>query len=124
MSIKMLLNCALAMVLVVLTSCNDGPRTEITHRRALIWETVYEAEIIKVWDTMHLNRAVDPHVSHYIEVLILTEGDDLTGQQIGFPYDEWSVGKKPPSVGEVVLFTPASWVQTSASSMGRPKSGW
>jgi hypothetical protein len=81
-----------------------------------------EVEIVKVFDSMMVNRSTES--SHLIEVKILEGPQDLVGKHLTLPYDEWMVGAAPPKEGKKLSMTPADWVRKSATSRGKPREGW
>ena len=83
-----------------------------------------EFKVIKVWDEVrdNMDTGRDPHISHVIEVEVLSGPDQ--GRQLTLPYDEWNVGKAPPTEGERVVIAPADWVKRDPDSKGRPFGGW
>lgn len=108
---------------LALAACNE-PRVPPTARgEALSDRGVREVTVVKVWDQSsdRIDGGGDPHISHYIEVDIVSGPDK--GTKLTLPYDEWNVGKLPPVKGTTLLMTPADWVQLSPSSQGRPAFG-
>ncbi len=105
------------LLLLLLSSCGPEGR-EIAREEALEWRAPIHCRIREVYDVLDLRRSTDPNTTHLIEVEIVS-GDDA-GELLVLPYDEWSVGRKPPSAGRDMVFPPASWVRKSADSRGRP----
>jgi len=111
------------VVLVGLSSCDEPRVPPIPRHEAMADRTVREVKIIKVWDQSgnRMSDAGDPHVSHWIEVDIVS-GDEQ-GHPMTLPYDNWSVGEEPPAKGTVLLMAPADWVRRNPKSQGRPFNG-
>ena len=111
-------------ILLVLSSCNE-PRVPATMRgEALRDRAVREVKVVKIWDqgTDRISADSDPHVSHYIEVDVVSGAD--AGEKLTLPYDAWNVGKEPPARGTVLLMAPADWVQRDPLSQGRQFGAW
>lgn len=111
------------IVLVGLTGCDDPRVPPLPRNEALSDRTVREVKIVKIWDQSgnRMDNAGDPHVSHYIEVDVIS-GDEK-GTKLTLPYDEWNVGEAPPSKGTTLLVAPADWVKRNPKSQGRPFGG-
>ncbi len=115
---------AASLVLVVLAACNDARVPPTARAAALHDRTVREVRVVKVWDQVsdRLDADGDPHVSHYIEVDVVSGPD--AGKQFTLPFDTWNVGKPPPAVGAVLVMAPADWVQRDPRSQGRAFGEW
>lgn len=120
--------CCLAVLLgslAVLTGCNESRVPPTSRGEALQDNEVREVKVIKVWDQGEdrLDSGDgDPHISHYIEVDVLSGKDK--GKSLTLPYDEWNVGKAPPATGSTVMVAPMDWVRRDPNSQGRPYNGW
>jgi hypothetical protein len=68
-----------------------------------------------------MDNSGDPHVSHYVEVDIVSGKEK--GTRMTLPYDEWNVGEAPPSKGTILMMAPADWVKRNPKSQGRPFGG-
>lgn len=111
------------VVLSGLTGCNDPRVPPLPRNEAINDRTVREVKIIKIWDQSEgrMDNAGDPHISHYIEVDVVS-GDEK-GTKLTLPYDEWNVGEAPPAKGTTLLVAPADWVKRNPKSQGRPFGG-
>ncbi len=115
----------LAGMLALLTGCNDARVPPTPRAEALQDKEVREVLVVKVWDqgTDRLGgNNGDPHVSHYIEVDVLSGPGK--GKPLTLPYDEWNVGKAPPANGAKLMMAPMDWVRRDPNSQGRPYNGW
>lgn len=110
-------------VLAGLTGCDDPRVPPIARNEAISDRTPREVKIIKIWDQTgsRMGSGGDPHVSHYIEVDIVS-GDEK-GTPMTLPYDEWNVGEAPPAKGTTLMIAPADWVKRNPKSQGRPFGG-
>ncbi len=126
MRLPALLCCScLAVLLTLVAGCNDSRVPPTPRASALQDKEVREVKVVKVWDqgTDRLDAGGgDPHISHYIEVDVLTGSDK--GKALTLPYDEWNVGKAPPVAGQTVMVAPMDWVRRDPNSQGRPFNGW
>jgi hypothetical protein len=116
--------CTMGIVIAAaLTSCDDPRVPPIPRSEALGDRTVREVKVIKVWDQTgnRMNNSGDPHVSHFVEVDIVS-GDEK-GTRMTLPFDEWNVGEAPPSKGTILMIAPADWVKRNPKSQGRPFGG-
>lgn len=111
------------VVLAGLAGCDDPRVPPLARNEAINDRTPREVKIIKIWDQTdsRMNNGGDPHVSHYIEVDILS-GDEK-GTPMTLPYDEWNVGEAPPAKGTTLMIAPADWVKRNPKSQGRPFGG-
>ena len=111
------------LVLVGLTGCDDPRVPPLPRNEALNDRTVREVKIIKIWDQTgkRMSNAGDPHVSHYIEVDVVSGDEKDT--KLTLPFDEWNVGEAPPSKGTILVMAPADWVKRNPKSQGRPFGG-
>lgn len=114
----------LGILILGLVACSEPRVPPIPRGDALADRVIREVTVIKVWDqsTDRLGDAGDPHISHYIEVDVVSGAEK--GTRMTLPYDEWNVGQAPPAKGRTLLIAPADWVQRSPTSQGRPFGGW
>ncbi len=116
--------CTIGVVVVVGLSGCDEPRVPpLARNEALSDHTVREVTIVKVWDQTgnRMNSGGDPHVSHFVEVDIVSGAEK--GTRMTLPFDEWNVGQAPPNKGTTLLIAPADWVKRNPKSQGRPFDG-
>jgi len=116
MRLTLLLSCLL------LVSCGSNPRVEATPVATAAADRLPRpVRVVKVWDA--LSDGYRPEggvaISHYIEVDV--EGRDGGVTPGTWPYDEWAVGLKPPSVGSRLVVSPADWVRGEGHGRSRIK---
>jgi hypothetical protein len=113
------------LALAVLAGCGPETRTPPLQRnQALARTEVLELKVVKVWDVVAdaLDHSREAGISHIVEVDVLS--GPSAGTQLALPYDDWNVGKAPPTEGTTVVVAPADWVKRGKTSKGQPFSGW
>ena len=114
MRLTLLLSCLLFV------SCGSNPRVVATWvANAAADRLPRPVRVVKVWDA--LSDGYRPEggvaISHYIEVDVETPAGGKEAQT--WPYDEWAVGLKPPSVGSRLVVSPADWVRGEGHGRSR-----
>jgi hypothetical protein len=119
---------ALALVFI-LTACDsrNGPSPDCTaYSRAQAIEQAepLDLEVVKVWSVVAdaLEHGREPGISHRVEAVV--KSGPRAGEQLDLPYDEWNVGRAPPSKGARLIAAPADWVKRGKDSNGRPMRGF
>jgi len=110
------------MTLMVVAACG-GPRQPILNNsQAAAERRVLDLRIVAVFDA--LNVPAFTQGSHLIEVKVLGGAPEYDGLIITLPYDEWAVGRPPPTPGTQISIAPRQWLITDPGSKGRPLQGW
>ena len=76
-------------------------------------------QVVAVYNNKNLDYTREINISHLIDVDVLEGPDDVNGKPLTMPYDLFYVAEPPPRVGEVVVTTPAAWVNRRAGGKTR-----
>lgn len=71
-------------------------------------------KVLKTYDNAASDFSQDPYVWYVVDVEVLDGPPDLIGKTLSLPYDDRIVGTPVPTVGTVVVCTPADWVRRSS----------
>ena len=109
------------LVIMILLLCGcDGPRsTTMPKTEALRDARVMRLQIVQVYDNKDRDYTDEFNVSHVIDVDVLDGPAELVGKPLALPYDLFFVAKPPPSVGEIVITSPAAWVNRNSAGKAR-----
>lgn len=112
----------LFLSLCLLSACG-GPREPVlTKDQAMAERRVLDLRVVAIHDAMDVMGPTQG--SHLIEVEVLDGAPEYVGKIITLPFDEWAVGRAPPTVGAQLRLAPRTWLVTAADSKGKPIEGW
>lgn len=112
---------AILVILTLLLSGCDGPRQAMLPRaEAMHDERVMRLQVVHVYDNKDRDYTDEFNISHVIDADVLDGPPELVGKPLALPYDLFFVAKPPPVVGEIVVTSPAAWVNRNKAGKARP----
>ena len=110
-------------LLVLFSGCSTSRDFRVpayNRDQALVHTEPMELKIVKVWsvtgDALDHDRELG--IDYYIEVDVVS--GPQAGTKLSLPYDQWNVGKPPPTEGSIVVVAPSDWVKRAKDTKGRP----